>query len=251
MKLKIFIVCYNQPISSIPYIHNESIPEECSILIFDNSDREEILEYNELYSKEMGIVYFTEGKNIGLSKAYNRLLTKIEISKNNWIITLDQDTNFPREYFENIIISIKNKNSCPIKSGIIYFGDNIGSPKNFKKEKFGIFEDIDIINSGLTIRSDVLKEVDGYDEDIFLDMVDYKLIYDLKIRGYNRIEIVPGIISQDFSGNDYTNIETVKNRYAIFKSDFKTFCKKTNKSILWYYFIILKRKANIYLKGTI
>ena len=73
---------------------------QINIIVFDNSDENN---ENERFCNNNNIKYYTEHKNIGLSKAYNSIISKIEMNDDNFLLILDDDTNITNEYINKII----------------------------------------------------------------------------------------------------------------------------------------------------
>jgi GT2 family glycosyltransferase len=85
----------------------------------------------------------------------------------------------------------------------------------------------------------------GFEERLFLDMVDYQLMDELKKNGKNRILVVPGTISQKLSGLDFSDKEASMRRFRIYYKDFKEYCRLTKKPLFYRIIIPLKRRINI------
>ena len=76
-------------------------------------------------------------------------------------------------------------------------------------------------------------------------MIDYCFMEDLITKGLNRFMIVEGDIKQEFSFTEKVNIESVKNRFKIFKKDFTNYCRIQNKGFIYKWLILLKRELRI------
>ena len=77
----------------------------------------------------------------------------------------------------------------------------------------------------------MIKRVNGYDENLFLDMVDYLLFYKINSIQLEKIEVVEGYIYQNFSGEEYTDYSKTIKRYRMYKADFVRYCQITKKVI--------------------
>ena len=254
--LYIIIVLYNEKINS-RYSYLENIQLKYHIIFVDNSTDLKILEYNK-NQEAKDFTYIVSNGNIGLSKAYNLAIKYIEnhfgLNKNLWIMTLDDDTYLSREYLLELS-SILPHSQYDLITGIVEDqSKTILSPLKYKYKIIrsfisisGFYTDLICINSGMVIRSSLFKEM-KYDEDLFLDMVDYKFFHDLSVINKNKVYVINGKIKQTFSGKDYSNYQNTMNRYKIYARDFITYSKKIKKSKLIMYFSLYKRKFLIRLR---
>lgn len=257
--LYIIIVLYNEKINNSHLFYNIMNSKKYTIIYIDNSTDKNIIAVN----KKINIfdnIYICSNGNIGLSKAYNlainHIRNKIGLNENIWIMTLDDDTKLSQEYLSNVVKEMVKTNADVI-SGIVndQFGNILSPIKILSSIKFfplkreyidheGIYSNIVCINSGTVIRSTVFNYI-NYDEDLFLDMIDYKFFYDLIKIKKNKIHIINGKIEQSFSGKEYTDYCVTRKRFHIFKIDFTTFCKKTNINILYRNIFLIKRNISI------
>lgn len=249
-KLFYIVVVYNQPLVENSSILN--INDTNQMLIVDNSIDEIIKEKNKVFSESNQMIYLDMEGNQGISKAYNCAIKYIKNKHNSfWIMTLDQDTVVSKEYLNNIHQAIKDIPEIKIKTGIIKFKSGIGSPKSYNNKSIkvpGIYKDLICINSCLVLHSDIVRKINGYDERLFLDMVDYLLFHQINLNEHEEIEVVAGDIYQNFSGEEYDDYSKTMARYNLFKKDFKTYCILTHKSFFYKYKILIKRRANIIRK---
>ena len=244
------IVIYNKSIKeSITYNCIKNF-EKLNVIIFDNSERD----YgNSSYAKENGIVYYTQNKNIGLSKAYNYVINKLNLSDNDYIIILDDDSEISTEYYNEAISVIKN-NQYDIILPIVYSENQIISPSNVqfgcrvklvKKISKIEFSRITAINSGMIVSARVYKNV-RYDEELFLDYVDHTFMHEVRTKKYS-ISIMESRINQNYSRNQKQSIDSVKHRYKIFKKDFFVYCRKCRK-VIFYFLSITKLQFKYLIK---
>jgi GT2 family glycosyltransferase len=171
-----------------------------------------------------------------------------------WMLIADDDTDFSGDFLNNIY-DASRKGQCAILSGVIREQDRVLSPakriqlverKSDYIRQPGIYDNIYCFNSGLCIRTDVLRLVGGYEERLFVDMVDNCLMEQLRMAGQNRIQVVEGDVRQTFSGFHYEDMDAVVRRYHIFRKDFLEFCNICHKS--WIYrWLVVRRKINIVL----
>lgn len=251
------IVIYNEYISDIiEKIHDIDYYER--LIIVDNSDCSDYIKVNEEYKSER-IVYLSKKRNIGLSKAYNLALDYIEkeigFNDNLWIMISDDDTDFSVEYLNNVKNTIKITDSNIVSGLIVDQDGNPLSPTKRTKNIFqteyikncGKYSDIDLINSGCIVKSTIFRNL-RYDEDLFLDMIDYKFMYDLTKKQLGKIEIIEGSIVQKFSGTQKSSLSAKKRRFRIYKNDYLVYANKTGINSITANLYLLKKYLFIYIK---
>lgn len=252
--LFIIIVLYNKKINDDYFFYNFIKELKCTIIFVDNSTDEEIIRFNTKANIHYNIYLSSKG-NIGLSKAYNLAIKYIKnsvgLNEDIWVMTVDDDTKISEEY----LLSVSKKmieNDIDIFSGIVkdQHGQVLSPIKSFSLKKNyikneGNYSNIYCINSGVVIRSTIFNYI-NYDDDLFLDMIDYKFFSDLSKINKNRIYILNENIQQSFSGKDYNNYIRTKKRFDIFKKDFVTYCKKTGVNFFVKNIFLLKREISIF-----
>ncbi len=253
---------------------------DTKIIVIDNSDRkdktaddylESVMHKNANRHEDENensdyLIYIENGKNIGLSKAYN-IAIKIALNdlgkkdiNDGWMLFCDDDTKFSEKYFEHskdITDKCMYKNRrIDIVTGLIDSGSRPLSPVkkyhmyNFKRNyivKAGIYENAECINSGMAIRLSTLCEVGGYDEELFLDMTDHALFFKLKNAGCGKVLVMNEHVVQNFSGRNEKNHAARMRRYQIYKKDYMSFCHLTNRSRLYAFIEITKRRIGLEL----
>jgi len=165
----------------------QSIQQTTSIFIYDNSQNA----HTHTLGENWQITYRHDPNNPGVSKAYNEGFKCAKAQNKSWMLLVDQDTEFEKNFFFKIEGAIKTnpdqKLIVPImidKKGIVspfhfHFGrgirlKNIG-PGNYQLsyKKF--------INSGMLISRDLFELAGGFDERYKLDFSDISFIERLKL----------------------------------------------------------------------
>ena len=206
---------------------------QINIIVFDNSDENN---ENERFCNNNNIKYYTEHKNIGLSKAYNSIISKIEMNDDNFLLILDDDTNITNEYINKIIEISNNKkeNLYDIYVPIAKSNNKIISPSNTqfdcRVKAIKKIDDIDLkkitaINSCSFIRMSVFKNI-KYNENLFLDYVDHDFFRKAR-KEKIKIKVLNEAVFQNFSRDEKNpNINSVLLRFKIYMEDFKKYCKE-------------------------
>ncbi len=261
----LFIVCviYNKYIAEITSFNqfiNFSVENKgVKLLIVDNSIEDTIVRANKEISNDY--IYIFSGGNVGLSRAYNNALKFIDThynqSENMWVMIADDDTFFSKEYLANLLETILDINATGKRCSLISTNikSNIGcmSPftikglniKAFEGQIGNYYSGVYAINSGLCIKRDLLKLIGDYDEKLFLDYVDIYFFDRVRKVESDSLLIIDGDVYQNFSAVQRREYKNLKGRYLIFKKDFTKYCKVTNKSKMFWLYILFKRRLNI------
>lgn len=230
--IKILFVVYQTKISlSTDFLALTS--NGFSILVFDNSFDKEYLNYNREYCESNHITYLTEGKNIGLSKAYNQVIGQY-INDDDHLMILDADTSVDAGYLLNLKneitpnhpqvevfspININRKTEevdSPLK---IRFHPFFGSERvDLKKDCYDFFK---VINNGILIKGSALKKIGGFDDNIFLYFSDSYLSFALYEKGIKTL-VVDYKNFCDFSF-DRLDHAALKKRLKLMKKDGRYF----------------------------
>lgn len=211
MKINAVEIIYNKNIKdSITYQSLKNISRDISninVLLIDNSTRKF---GNSKVKVPSNMEYISMNGNKGLSYAYNFAIRKIkekaDVSNDDIVVLLDDDTQLSLEYFEELKKeAIKNK-KIDIFVPIIKGQDNIiYSPNsaNFFKNKLipsitkvNSIKKFNAISSCMGIRLDVFNDY-KFDERLFLDEIDQKFCEDQRKRNRS-FKAIPIIIFQNF-----------------------------------------------------
>ena len=215
------------------------LPAVFKIVVFDNSTDAETFQKNKKYCEINNIFYDTEGRNAGLSKAYNIIITKY-LSDDDWLLIMDSDTNITREYLNKCSEAVKDSISevfTPIN--IDSKDGRIDSPKLISNGKMFKTQDVDLstdsydyfmsINNGLLIKNTVFKKVGLYDERIFLYFTDSYFFFMLKQKSI-KTEVIPYHNLCDFSFSHLNNKGLLK-KLGMMKRDGKEFYRIAYKAL--------------------
>lgn len=230
MSLHIILVLYNQKFS-----HNSFFGTN-KIYVCDNSTNDEIKSYNKNYCIEQNFTYVDMQGNFGLPKAYNEAISLIEKNPQNWILILDQDTELSSDFLEKYETAIKNNPDKKIFAPVIKDSVGIMSPSLKKGMGFAHSQLIDFnkeisnysfINSGLCVNSMIFETVQ-YDENMFLDMVDYDFIENVRKKiGTEIFYVIQDLkIYQNFSGVTKNSLQSDIIRFKILIKDQTYYYKK-------------------------
>ncbi|WP_099190552.1 glycosyltransferase family 2 protein [Tepidibacter mesophilus] len=197
--------------------------DKFEIIIIDNDSKDGSIEY--LKDNYKNIIVKKLKKNYGFSKAVNE---GIKISKGEYVVLLNNDTEVDEYWLENLYGCIKNdKNIFSVSSKMIqYYNKNLiddagdeytllgwtlktgdGKSANKYDKKREIFSSC----AGAAIyRKKIFDEIGYFDENFFAYMEDVDMGYRSKIYGYKNIYCPDAIVYHIGSG-------TTGSRYNEFK----------------------------------
>lgn len=209
------------------------IKENSNLFVFDNSPVRQY-ENENFQFKSFTVCYYHDATNPGLSTAYNSALDECSKSNKKWLLLLDQDTTFTKEYLEEIerldydkipdkvvaiiprVISLSDRRSiAPVKmflGGICRPVDAEGGVVNIP---------ISGINSGTILSVSYMNTIGGFSTDYTLDMLDHwyfrKIVQDNK-----KCYLLKSSVYQDLSvfGNFEDNISIQRYKQMLYAESF-------------------------------
>jgi len=217
-RVLLVVVLYKQNISQSLTLM--SLNEELVLLgirmdvfIYDNSPDKQY-DQNNFQWNNFDIFYVHDASNPGLSKAYNRGATKAEELEKEWLLLLDQDTTFPKEYLkenrDQVIAYPDTSLFVPLlklKNGVL-FSPCINKHKRgypagqLAPGKYNLWK-YSPVNSGMLIRLSLFKAAGGYNEKVKIDFCDFQFLE--KVREFkDDFHVINATGLQDFSAFDYS-----------------------------------------------
>ncbi len=229
MKILCIIVIYNQPLFDTVSYKTCGIDKadgKVGLFVYDNSPVPQH-DTRDLDIIGCGIHYVSDISNPGVSAAYNRGVEYAVENGYDWVLLMDQDTDFCGDYVSRCQAEIAARPDCPLFAPVVVDnGNNILSPVKLRwrfplrgrqmPAGENVLDDVAIINSGICVKVEAFQKVGGYNEKVFLDYSDHQFIERLS-KKYEDFYLIDYVIRQDFS-----NFETDKNKLA---SRFTLFCR--------------------------
>lgn len=179
------ITCYNPTYENIKNIKRLStFVKKCFVV--DNSK----VEHN--FSKIESIIYIHSGHNLGLSRGFNFILKNYRFDDSDFIIFFDQDSTYNDNHI-SIMCSEFERLEMKYKIGCL--SPNIFNSKINDYQISSYKTKIDetsysvqnVITSSMLTRYKILKDVNFWDEFLFLDMCDWYFSWKLLNHGYYNI----------------------------------------------------------------
>lgn len=187
--------------------------DDVQVLLWDNSpDDETAREY------QSGVRYVADHTNSGLAKAYNIALAHATHVKSDWLLTLDQDTAVPPDFFERMTAAANESTRYAgigaIVPQIAAEGKRL-SPNYFQYGAIPRWypagyrgvpgNPVFAFNSGAMLNVAVLQQAGGYDPRFWLDNSDAMIFS--KLHDYGKRVFVAGDVhvEHEFSMKDMQN----------------------------------------------
>lgn len=160
-----------------------------SVIICDNSpDSNHVLFAPLIEAHNIHYLYF--GENLGLSRAFNRVLLDSRYcwQDNDYLFFFDQDSSIGEYHIETLISTYTHvKEKCEVGClGPVYFNTSSGKVELPKKKRIisdKTYAVSSIITSSMLCCYGDLREVGFWNEDVFLDMADWDLCWRLQSLG--------------------------------------------------------------------
>lgn len=223
LNFPIGIVLYNPSESSvnrIKYFADRGI----EFYIFDNSENS--FERNDLTEKS--IKYYRNGKNSGLSYSINFLCKEAILNGSEALLFFDQDTVFTQATLNYVdrFFKFKITSNFPILREVVSanFRDiELKSNKSnvidsFQVGEYSLYAIYYSINSGTLYFLEKFNEFKWFDEEFFVDGVDYSFSLNTMINGYKNIAIanVPGLDHSEEQDMSYVTFFRKKRSFRVY-----------------------------------
>jgi len=179
------IVTYNPDLKILEKNIKRTMDQVEACVIVDNGSKN--ADKIKHLGEKLGATLIVLKKNIGIAAAQNKGFESFKLSGFAWVLTLDQDSVIPVNTVRTYLESKKIEDNT---TGIItakYCDPNwTEEQKNALIDDSiqGVNEKKFVISSGNLVRVSAWKRVHGFDEFLFIDMVDYDFDAKLKLAGY-------------------------------------------------------------------
>lgn len=153
----------------------------CEAAVYDNSHSPETRALIAQLCAEHSIQYLSSGTNEGTAGALNALLARAAELGREWLLYFDQDSS-PSAGFVARVEAVTRD----IASDVALVGSRIQHRSDHKAQVpgQGVAPARFLIASGTVMRISALRQVAGFDETLFLDLVDHEMCLRLRRAGY-------------------------------------------------------------------
>lgn len=175
------IVLYNPNLDRLK-ANIDSIVRQVDTIFFQDNGSGNIFEIEKLLKSYQKVTLLGNDKNKGIAWALNRLCEKSIIEGYEWILTLDQDSVCPDNMIQRYKTYLDEADMlCP---KIIDRNYGLLDGSNIKTEYVK-----ECITSGCLLNLKVWKEINGFDEAMFIDGVDFEFCYRMKQAGLKILRV--------------------------------------------------------------
>ncbi len=145
------------------------------IILVDNTETENsiFLESLEPFNK---ITVIKRNSNLGIGKALNLAVNLAVEKKYEFVLTMDQDSSFTEIQIQKYLTCFNKIDLVNIGMVGINYAENLGA---CNQEDCTVTEVTTLITSGSILSTQAFKQVDAFNEDLFIDGVDHE--YCLKL----------------------------------------------------------------------
>ena len=219
-------------------INIKSLKEQVEkVLIIDNTPIESKVDYDFF---DDGIICISNGENLGLAYALNQGLDYAQKNNFRYYITVDQDTCLSESAVHNML-KVFEKSKAVGSVGAHYSG------KSTKLNKVQF-----LITSGNLTSTEVSKSVGGYNNDLFIDSIDFDFSLKIRQAGFHLYLAAGAVMHHKIGESHYIKLLFFKikiqihsiqryyyisrNHYYILKKYgkfFKVFCFKKRIIFFW------------------
>lgn len=192
------IVLYNPDFDKLSNNIYHILPQVSLLILVDNGSTDFEYVYKK-YVNDEKIHIIRNEQNLGISKALNQIMHYSLENNISWTLTLDQDsvcsenlikTYLPYIELDQIAIISPTIIDINTKSQLEGNGDLVDEEKN--KEKFSYITRC--ITSGSLTNTAIWKLLNGFDENMFIDYVDFEYCSNVITHGYKIIKVYSALM---------------------------------------------------------
>ena len=155
-----------------------------NIVVADNGSKN-IDEIKNIIASNPQILLLPLNENKGIAFALNRIFEKAIEQHHDWVLTLDQDS-VAQPNLIDVLISYKQKQGVGILCPRIE-DRNMG--RQYATNTYSV-DDIEMcVTSGNLVNVESWKSVQGYNESLFIDGVDFDFCIKLRAKGYKILRL--------------------------------------------------------------
>ena len=194
MKFAGTVVLYN-PEKEVIENMQTYLPIVDVLYVMDNSTRE--YDFVEDIKKIDKVKYISLNGNKGIAKALKVATETAIVDGYDFLLSMDQDSKFPTGDFKFVEEYLNNNDIS--KLGILAINYS-GSLIKSEGDKRSFIEVNDAISSGTFLNLKNYRLIEGYNEKLFIDYVDYDVSYQFREKNL-KIILLPNIILKHKLGN--------------------------------------------------
>ncbi len=180
------------------------------VYVHDNSEEKDE-EFERKIEKIGNAVYNFPGENQGLCVPFNQYYKTAIKQELDWLVTFDQDSAADAGMISAMRSFVESR-ECHDTIGIVSPTVNEMDYSDIQQTSLFTYYDF-VIQSGAMHRLSMMQEVGDYNEDLFIDSVDWEYCLRCRLKGYSIVRLNQAILlhnqSDDRSKEDFVNGKTV------------------------------------------
>jgi rhamnosyltransferase len=186
------VVSFNSGVSLLTTI--KAVTEQVdTLIIVDNGSDDETLKTLEIVEAQHLAKVLRLDRNYGIAFALNRGVEILLLENVNWIVTFDQDSTPINSMVKNMLEFAglnKQSSSPPLLSPSILYD----CEESTCSDKHGCKTIPVAITSGNMVSSTLFKKIGLYDEDLFIDSVDFDFCLRARLAGYQILRVNSAVL---------------------------------------------------------
>ena len=192
------------------------------IVVDDSGDFSKVVDIN--YAEIVNVILLRNEDNLGIATSLNRGIAQAEVMGYEWVITLDDDTLVSSNYVGDLSVFLQNAEQLSV--GLIACRRGGGYPCNMISGN-GFMIKRTLITSGCLFKIAAFREVGGFDESMFIDLVDFDFCTKLRKSGKSIVQL--NKVGMDHRVGNSRNIYFLGNEIVIYNhSPFRLYYQMRN-----------------------
>ena len=185
------IVLFNPDFQFVKSNLNCLLDQVDSIYLVDNSEKDNSNYFGILNSN---VHYIANCKNAGIAHALNQIMSSAMTDGCSWVVTFDQDSKIENNFIKRLFESAPSDTSIGIISPSYFdrYRQAVVGKDGYVKE---------CITSGSLTRVAAWKAVEGFEDWLFIDSVDFAFCADLREAGWKIFQTTKVIMSHAVGHN--------------------------------------------------
>lgn len=181
MKVAAVVILYHPTENTLSNVHSY-LPFIEKLYVYDNS------ETTSAVSKKISLLekikYCSDGQNLGIAARLNAACKLAKLESFHWLLTMDQDTHFSKNMMQqylNCFYQYKEKDNIALFGPEFRHDSKPVSPgcQSIFIEK--------LITSGALLNLHLFDVIGNFDEQLFIDAVDYDYCFRADMAGYKMV----------------------------------------------------------------
>jgi len=193
MKKAAGITLYNPDIDRLKENLDITAKSAERVICIDNGSKKP-QQIDKLLSQYHNVSLIRNQKNMGIAKALNQIMEAADELGFDWILTLDQDSVMKPDLFDVYFSQIRDEHigmmNCIIHDRKLGYSEPVPDEICTREEKL-------LITSGCLTNIHAWKECGGFDEWMFIDVVDFDMCATMQEKGWKTLLVTyPGLLHE-------------------------------------------------------